>query len=187
MKPGLRFMRKKRIWMPLVAILVVILAGSGALWSYHDNPQFCATCHIMDPYLESWESPPLLASAHEEQGLACLDCHAFDIGQSVGEVVSFVLHDYEEPLMEREYPQEWCFQCHEQGSYGEIIALTERLVEEVGRNPHNSHFGEMRCNLCHKMHKPSEDFCSQCHGTVATGEGWISLETEEEPVASGIE
>jgi len=142
----------------------------------------------MQPYLESWESPPLLANAHEEQGLACLNCHPFDIGQSVGEVVSFVRHDYEEPLRERKYPQEWCFQCHEQVSYEEIIVLTERLVEEVGRNPHNSpHYVEMDCGFCHKMHKPSEDFCSQCHGPMATGEGWVSLDAEGEAVLPGTE
>ena len=33
----------------------VVLGGVGAVgsWQYHEQPQFCATCHIMEPYLES--------------------------------------------------------------------------------------------------------------------------------------
>jgi len=33
----------------------VVLGGVGAagFWQYHEQPQFCATCHIMEPYLES--------------------------------------------------------------------------------------------------------------------------------------
>jgi len=34
---------------------VVVLGGVGAagLWKYQEQPQFCGTCHIMEPYVES--------------------------------------------------------------------------------------------------------------------------------------
>jgi len=41
----------------VIAVLpgVVVIGGVGVigLWRYHEQPQFCATCHIMEPYLES--------------------------------------------------------------------------------------------------------------------------------------
>lgn len=55
--------------------------GAGG-WVYHEQPQFCTTCHIMQPYLDSWnaedtlvvslEDPMLLAYDH---ALACIDSH----------------------------------------------------------------------------------------------------------------
>jgi len=32
----------------------------------------------------------------------------------------------------------------------------------------------MECATCHSMHKPSEDYCAQCHEPVATGAGWTT-------------
>ena len=170
--------KKKRVWIPLV-LLVIIIAFAGVAWNYHDNPQFCGTCHIMDPYLESWESPPLLANAHSEDDLACLDCHPFDIGQSTKEVVVFVLGNYEQPLDKRKFEKEWCFDCHEHGSYEQIIEITEPMFEGVGRNPHNSHHGEIECYICHRMHDESIDFCSQCHDPVTERDGWITWEESQ--------
>jgi len=50
-------MSRKRIVVIAALSGVVVVGGVGAigLWRYHELPQFCATCHIMDPYLESWQ------------------------------------------------------------------------------------------------------------------------------------
>ena len=45
---------KKAVLVVWMAAVVIIVAGV-ALWNYHEQPQFCATCHIMQPYLESWQ------------------------------------------------------------------------------------------------------------------------------------
>ena len=52
------------------------------------------------------------------------------------------------------------------------------LAEATGDeelNPHDSHYGEMECRLCHKMHKPSELYCTQCH-QVPMPDGWVAVE-----------
>ena len=61
-------MSRKRIVVIAALLGVVVVGGVGAvgLWSYHEQPQFCATCHIMDPYLESWQSSDYGAAAHAE-------------------------------------------------------------------------------------------------------------------------
>ncbi|NIN65562.1 MAG: hypothetical protein GTO63_12870 [Anaerolineae bacterium] len=41
--------------------------------------------------------------------------------------------------------------------------MTAHLESEAGANPHDSHYGEMECPLCHKMHRESEDYCAWCH------------------------
>lgn len=153
-----------RVVIGLVAAIVV-LGGVGAagFWKYHEQPQFCATCHVMQPYLESWQGSDLGAYAHAQEGVACLDCHEPTLQEQMGELVVYLQGDYEIPLKDLKYPMESCFQCHQHGSYEEIIAITADLEEEVGANPHASHYGEMECRLCHKMHEESEDYCAQCH------------------------
>lgn len=50
-----------------------------------------------------------------------------------------------------------CLNCHD--SYK---AVAERTAQ-VKPNPHDSHLGELRCTLCHSMHKPSKVYCNECH------------------------
>jgi len=158
-------MSKKRTMMIIVLCVVVVVGGVGAayLWNYHEEPEFCATCHIMDPYLETWQSAEYGAGAHAEYEIECLDCHVPTLEQQVHELVVYVQGDYEIPLSELKYPKESCYECHEHGTYEEIVEMTAELEETVGANPHASHYGEMECRLCHKMHKESEDYCAQCH------------------------
>jgi cytochrome c nitrite reductase small subunit len=168
-------MSKKRIVVIGVLLGVVVIGGVGAVaaWKYHELPQFCATCHIMDPYLESWVSSDYGAYAHAVQDVTCLECHVPTTQQQVDELVVYVQGDFEVPLEERQFGNEFCFDCHlpnEHTSYEEVIQLTAGLE----LNPHDSHLGELECEVCHKMHGASEDYCANCHGPVATGPGWTT-------------
>jgi hypothetical protein len=158
-------MSKKRIVVIGVLLGVVIIGGVGAVaaWKYHELPQFCGTCHIMDPYVESWQSSDLGANTHAEQDITCLGCHVPTLEQQVNELVMYLRGDYQLPLKELKYPKESCYGCHEHGTYEEIVEMTAELEETVGANPHASHYGELECRLCHKMHKQSEEYCAQCH------------------------
>jgi cytochrome c nitrite reductase small subunit len=164
-------LKRRNIWVIIgVAVVVIVVVAGVALWNYHEQPQFCAICHIMQPYLESWESSPFLAQAHADEDVTCLECHEPTIQQQVDELVKFVTNDYETPLEEREFDQEWCLRCHEHGSYQEVIERTE----DREYNPHDWHDGELECSVCHKVHRESEDSCAPCHGLMATGTGWIT-------------
>lgn len=83
--------------------------------------------------------------------------------QQVHEFVAYVEGDYEIPLRELKYPMKECLECHERGSYEQISEKTAHFESSAGANPHDSHYGELECRLCHKMHKESEDYCGQCH------------------------
>jgi nitrate/TMAO reductase-like tetraheme cytochrome c subunit len=70
--------RPKRLKRWLIRLGVVFLAlslfggGMVGIAEYHTSqPQFCASCHIMGPYYESWE-----ADIHGGKlGVYCVDCH----------------------------------------------------------------------------------------------------------------
>jgi cytochrome c nitrite reductase small subunit len=168
-------MSRKRTVVIAVLLGVVAIGGVGAVgfWQYHEQPQFCATCHIMDPYLESWQSSEYGAAGHAEQGVACLDCHEPTFQQQMDELVMYVQGDFTVPLEEREYADDFCFDCHEANEHTGYEEVTQRTAG-LEINPHDSHLGEMECATCHKMHKPSEDYCAQCHEPVATGGGWTT-------------
>lgn len=52
----------------LLLLFVLALFPMGGFITYSEQPAFCKSCHIMDPYYASWES-----STHSE--VNCLECH----------------------------------------------------------------------------------------------------------------
>jgi hypothetical protein len=170
-----------------IAAVVIVIAGV-ALWNYHEQPQFCAICHVMQPYLESWQSSDFLAQAHAQEDVTCLECHEPTIQQQVDELIVTVKKEYDNPLKEREFPKEECFKCHEHESYEELIELTKDYavdgqqinphaytvdpqapdpeaytVDPQAPDPHDSEQGE--CYPCHKIHResPGINSCYECH------------------------
>jgi hypothetical protein len=113
----------------------------------------------MDPYLESWQASDLGAHAHAVEDVACLDCHEPTIEQQVNELVVYMRGDFDVPLAQIRYPMSDCFECHEH--YGALAELTSGS----DFNPHDSHWGELECSVCHGMHRESVDYCDQCHQT----------------------
>ncbi|MFQ5843808.1 MAG: cytochrome c3 family protein [Planctomycetota bacterium] len=65
--PGLR---RLLALSPIVIAAVVSVGGGGTyvVLEVTTRPQFCTTCHIMEPYYESWKS-----SSHRD--VTCVDCH----------------------------------------------------------------------------------------------------------------
>lgn len=53
-----------------LAFLVFSAAGIGGAEYYTARPQFCGTCHVMDPYYVSWSH-----DKHAGQDVWCVECH----------------------------------------------------------------------------------------------------------------
>ncbi|MCJ7550176.1 MAG: cytochrome c3 family protein [Anaerolineae bacterium] len=168
-------MKRRNTWV-IVGVAAVIIAIAGvALWDYHEQPQFCAAlCHVMDPYLASWNGSDFQVQAHAEVDVLCLDCHEPTIEQQAQEAYKFVTGQFEEPLVARTFSDEFCLQCHEHGSYTELIERTkDYTVEDEMINPHDPHPGieerlvkQLECSNCHKMHResPAINYCyEECH------------------------
>ena len=87
-------------------------------------------------------APILVADSHKDKNITCEGCHGAE------ETKTFV-------------PAERCLACHG-GSRADLVKKTAAVKPE---NPHNSpHWGSrMECNVCHRQHEKTVDWCSHCH------------------------
>ena len=83
-------------------------------------------------------APLFLADKHKITGVACGGCH-------------------KENPPKNKVPTVICNECH--GDQAKLANRTQKVIP----NPHESHLGEVECELCHHAHKPSEDYCGSCH------------------------
>jgi nitrate/TMAO reductase-like tetraheme cytochrome c subunit len=131
--------------------LMVVMAAAAAL--YTSRPVFCNSCHIMEPYYQSWQK-----SSHKD--VTCIECH-FPPGMG-GEVRGKVLGLVQllkyvtasaGPRPSAEIPDASCLRsgCHER-------RLLEGLVEFHGIPfDHTPHLKEgrrgktLRCTSCHSQ------------------------------------
>jgi hypothetical protein len=141
-----------------------------------ERPEYCATCHE-DPHYASWKDSDHLARTHAKAAIPCQSCHRRSLATSVEEIITEIKGDYQ--LRKIRVSKDVCLECHTHARYSELIELTAHIKV----NPHEPHhYGEMDCAICHKMHKPSEDYCSNCHEPTASGEGWIIKKGKTRPL-----
>ncbi|MDR0310806.1 MAG: cytochrome c3 family protein [Acidobacteriota bacterium] len=81
------------------------------------------------------------ADLHKDRGVSCEGCHG------TVETKTFV-------------PAERCLACH--GGRADLVKKTAAVKPE---NPHDSpHWGgRMECDVCHRQHEKTVDWCSHCH------------------------
>ena len=85
------------------------------------------------------QQTPLLEEKHKNTGITCEACH-------------------KEKPPSQAVPTAVCLSCH--GSYSELV---EKTKDVKPRNPHESHLGDLDCDNCHHVHKPSVNYCGECH------------------------
>jgi hypothetical protein len=79
-----------------------------------------------------------LGDKHKKAGIVCGECH-------------------EEGLLKGNVTTANCTKCHI--GYSKLIEQTKKIIP----NPHDSHIVNLECVACHHIHKPSEDYCGECH------------------------
>ena len=154
-----RLSRLLRALIP-VAILAVILlvVTTVGFIEYSGRPSFCKTCHIMQPYYDSWAS-----SSHRD--VACIKCHyapgirAEAMGKlaAANQVVKYITGAYGvKPWAEIEDAA-----CLRSGCHSE--RKVEGLVDYKGvRFDHASHLGELR--------RGKQLRCTSCHSQIVQGQ-----------------
>ncbi len=152
-----KLLRKKIIFSLLLALVVVGGVGFAAMEKISDNPVFCASCHNMQPYYDTFANSSLLANKHEKGGVNCHSCHTPSISQQVSEGVKYVTGNFESPLKKREFPNEFCTRCHD-------MKKVKGKTNFAESNPHDSHISnKTACNECHSVHQQSTVVCGKCH------------------------
>ena len=155
-----------------VVLFSIILAAviSGSLWAAPKlvpsdaRPGDCAACHTEGKVLS--DTHP---DTKEMNLAACKACHTRDNLDLTGKfpgshthylagVTCVACHGKTEKP--EEVAMEKCVACH-----GSTAKLAEKTKNIKPTNPHTSpHYGtDLDCNLCHRQHAKSEDFCAQCH------------------------
>lgn len=159
------------------AMVFFIVANVGMV-KYSESPQFCNSCHIMQPYYEAWK--------HSKHGqVACVECHyppAENMGelkklfykkyQNLSQVAKYVTRTYNsKPFAEVEDASCLRSGCHS-------TRLLDGKVDIKGglaRFDHRPHLNDkrrgrqLRCTSCHSqmvMGKHIEvtyDTCVLCH------------------------
>lgn len=203
-KRGIKGNKRLIIVLSCVACVAVLAVGF-SVW--HEQPSFCsAICHSpMDPYLPTYEAVPgqqatdkwgnevddassMLAAVHGQAGKTCMDCHVPQIGEQVTEGLEWVSGNYDSPLSERNATQlvrarglqddEFCMNssCHPY-----TRADLEKKTAWMGKiNPHSSQHGEQKCTTCHKAHRASVNYCTQCHTDAVVPDGWLSYSESQQ-------
>lgn len=208
---------KKKLGIVLGVIVLVLVVAFAGFWKWHETPSFCgAICHTpMDQYLvtynqeadtagvDKWgneveNTSTMLCVSHQKEGVEaeCLDCHVPVLSEQIGEGFTWVSGNYTFPLDERSVDQlvearnlesgdEFCMNegCHA----GDRELLIKR-TEDMEFNPHRSQHGEIPCSDCHKAHRASVFYCTQCHteATACLPEGWIT-QSESDKILKGAE
>jgi len=90
-------------------------------------------------------SGDFLVESHTKRNIKCISCHGTEQPTAGSTVESTV-----------------CLKCH--GSYKTLAAKTFRK-EDPKVNPHQSHLGEVGCDVCHHVHSASQIYCLECHKT----------------------
>lgn len=186
-------LKKPFVWiagLPTAVVVVLLLAVGAtgvAAYNYHDSPEFCGTCHIMQSYVDTYVDDEMhyLANKHAAAGVTCMDCHSdYELPDQVDGLITYIEGDYRDPLRRRKFDNEMCFGCHNHDSYEEIAARTATIWElAANRNPHDSpHYENLECNVCHRSHRESEIYCSECHQMPYLGEGWVEPPILDNPV-----
>ena len=194
---------RTRKWPIVVGVVVVVLIAAGAgFWVWHEQPSFCAAiCHTpMDEYLETYEQEAGTAGVDKWGQRSCQ--HERDAGLvshkgpgprivwpaaptlERADVRGHELGHWQlrVPLEERDTEMlteargvdadEFCLNesCHNL-TRDDLIKATS----DMEFNPHQPQHGEIECSECHKAHRASVMYCTQCHSEAEVPEGWLTV------------
>jgi hypothetical protein len=164
--PGLM---KRRNWIKIsiganVAVVVIAVFIAAGLYVVHlsnTNPQFCGSCHIMQPNVTSYLTSPNLDHVHQQAGVQCKNCHDYPLSAEIRSGINFLTGNYTVDksggLPQGKFDDAMCTQCHISAQH--VAQLTDYLA----KNPHDSHNGQLPCNTCHISHGQQIDYCANCH------------------------
>ncbi len=150
---------KVSLWVNIAFVVIAagVLTGGALLHQSDTNPEFCATCHNMEKHVDSYLNSDNLDNIHKQANVQCKDCHDYPIPAEIESGIKYITGNYDESMPRRKFSDEMCTQCHISLSYH--ADRTDFLT----RNPHMSHWPDLKCTTCHISHGEQKDYCSGCH------------------------
>jgi len=143
----------------LLALVNVIVVCAWAVDNYtRTTPTFCKSCHIMQGHVDSYLTGNFMDSVHRRAGVGCKDCHQdYSVADEIGSLLKYATGNYERVPSRRKFDQAMCTRCHISLEYH------ANRTDYLTRNPHLSHWPDLRCGTCHLSHDKQVDYCARCH------------------------
>ncbi len=161
---------------PPIFVLGVVGGVNLALGHFAENPSACGTCHLMQPYVDSYYESNFLDRAHGQShpAVKCKDCHSMTLIQQTKQVIAFVTANYKLPLKQTIQLQKSCTDCHpdnktldtvrKRPKFVENPSLSYHLTVEFGRPGCRDPQAELpQCQDCHRAHSVRVNYCATCH------------------------
>ncbi len=181
-RPGKRIKYGLTKWGFVLFIGLIGIIAMGGMGEYSMQPEFCQSCHIMQPYYDAWHQ-----STHGQKKVACVDCH-FEPGikntlygkfQASSQAVKYITQTYGSKP-HAEIRDVSCLRegCHEKRLLEGKVNWTikdERGQEVTIHFDHTPHLTmerrgkQLRCISCHsqivqgKHIVVTTDTCFLCH------------------------
>ena len=176
--------RRRRLGIALAILGVLIVAGvvgTAGFMKATASPKFCASCHIMLPYVDAWKQ-----SRHA--GVECVECHyppdfkdaMWVKFQAVTQLAKWATQTYNsKPFADVRDASCLRSGCHARDALGTVTAKT---LPRAVRFDHARHLDAgktgqaLRCTTCHaqavvdKHFEVSETVCFACHMKGAKGD-----------------
>lgn len=168
------------LWAKLVYAVILVAGGGLAFAEYSMQPDFCRSCHIMEPYYVAWHE-----STHKD--VPCGDCH-FEPGlektikgkwQASSQAVSYITRTYgskpHAQIQDASCLREGCHDHRLLDGLSEWEVPTQHGETIKIHFNHTPHLGEMRrgkqlrCVSCHSQIVQGQhlvvtlDTCFTCH------------------------
>ncbi len=160
-----------------ISISLLSIVGLAALLlistELTSRPQFCSTCHYMEPYVEGWKS-----SSHAD--VTCTDCH-FPPGfkskirgkfTAISMVANYMTGIYKKSKPWAEISDSSCLRsgCHQERLLSGLVSFKEDIIFD--HKPHLTQLRRgknLRCTSCHSQIVQgdhitvTESSCFLCH------------------------
>lgn len=155
------FLREHRKSIIVLLLLVSITGGLLGLRYYkkiRTDPDFCATCHMMQESYKGWQ-----LSSHRD--IICQKCHRLSLSEQNKLLMTYVITGYTEPREQahgKVEPWNSCRECH-------LLTAQQGSVSMRKSYGHARHvfMQEIDCADCHsaQLHNfaPDEKSCQNCH------------------------
>ena len=160
-------------WRGLVLIgLIVFVTGSLVSVEITSKPTFCGSCHIMEPYYESWR-----ASAHKD--VECVKCHIEPGVTSYARAKLNGLGQVVDDLLNRTSfkpsASVKAISCTRSGCHSTKTLSGKTIDNDLFKFRHDKHIGksylgvDISCGTCHSHVTGKEHFrvntsvCINCH------------------------
>ncbi|MFW6163683.1 MAG: NapC/NirT family cytochrome c [Planctomycetota bacterium] len=164
---------RRRFGGVVLGCVVLGVVGSGVFFWQSSKSWFCASCHLMEPYVASWRE-----SRHGQEGVECVECH-FPPGlknavagklQAASMLVAFLTGTYDTSVV-AEIEDASCMRpgCHEERLLEGKVAFNDVHFDHKPHLTKLRRGKRLRCQTCHSQIVQgshitvTESVCFTCH------------------------